>query len=63
LAIPFLLAALGVGSVTKWMRHHQRAIRTLSVLTGIVLVIVGVMLLTGTLDQLAQFGFFVNFGI
>lgn len=63
LAIPFLLAALGVGSVAEWMRHHQRAIRMLSVVTGVVLVIVGVMLLTGTLERLAQFGFFVNFGI
>jgi cytochrome c-type biogenesis protein len=63
LAIPFLLAALGVGSVATWMRRHQRAIRVLSVITGVVLVIVGVMLLTGTLERLAQFGFFVNFGI
>ena len=63
LAIPFLLAALGVGSVAAWMRRHQRSIRVLSVITGVVLVIVGVMLLTGTLERLAQFGFFVNFGI
>jgi cytochrome c-type biogenesis protein len=63
LAIPFLLAALGVGSVTELMRRHQRAIRILSLITGVVLVIVGVMLLTGTLERLAQFGFFVDFGI
>jgi cytochrome c-type biogenesis protein len=63
LAIPFLLAALGVGSVTQWMRRNQRAIQGLSVLTGIVLVIVGLMLLTGTLEQLARFGFFIDFGL
>jgi cytochrome c-type biogenesis protein len=63
LAIPFLIAALGVGSVAEWMRRHQRTIRVLSMLTGVVLVIVGVMLLTGTLERLAQFGFFVDFGI
>jgi cytochrome c-type biogenesis protein len=63
LAIPFLLAALGVGRVTDLMRRHQGAIRVLSIVTGVVLVIVGFMLLTGTLERLAQFGFFVDFGI
>jgi cytochrome c-type biogenesis protein len=63
LAIPFLLAALGVGSVTEIMRRHQRAVRVLSIITGVVLVIVGTMLLTGTLERLAQLGFFVDFGI
>jgi len=35
----------------------------MSYVTGVVLIIVGVMLLTGTLERLARFGFFVNFGI
>jgi cytochrome c-type biogenesis protein len=63
LAIPFLFAALGIGSVTALLRRYQRAVQVLSMITGIVLVIAGVMLLTGTLERLAQFGFFVNFGI
>ncbi|NIM92358.1 MAG: cytochrome c biogenesis protein CcdA [Anaerolineales bacterium] len=63
LAIPFLLAALGVGRVTELLRRHNKAIRVVSVATGVVLVIVGVMLFTGTLEQLARFGFFVDFGI
>ena len=63
LAIPFLLAALGLGSVAQCMRRHRRALRALSLVTGVVLVIVGVMLLTGTLERLAQFGFLVDFGI
>ncbi|NIM94345.1 MAG: cytochrome c biogenesis protein CcdA [Anaerolineales bacterium] len=64
LAIPFLLAALGVGQVVGLMRNHARAIRVISIITGILLVIVGVMLFTGTLERLAQeFGFLIDLGL
>lgn len=63
LAVPFLLAALGVGRVTFLMRRHKKAIHYLSVATGVLLVVLGVMLLTGTLSRLASFGFFVDFGL
>jgi cytochrome c-type biogenesis protein len=63
LAIPFLLAALGIGRVGELMRSYAKAVRVLSIITGVILVIVGVMLMTGTLERLAQFGFFVNFGL
>jgi cytochrome c-type biogenesis protein len=55
MAIPFLLAALGMGQVITLMQRHSRAIRYLSIVTGILLVLMGVMLLTGTLDRLAGF--------
>lgn len=63
LAVPFLLAALGIGRVAELMRRHSKAIGVISRATGVVLIVVGIMLLTGTLEQLAQFGFFVDFGI
>ena len=63
LAIPFLLAALGIGRITELLRRHSKAIHTLSIATGVVLIAVGIMLLTGTLEQLARFGFFVDFGL
>ena len=63
LAIPFLIAALGVGRVAELMRNHNRAVRLISIGTGVILIIVGVMLLTGTLESLARFGFFVDFGL
>jgi cytochrome c-type biogenesis protein len=63
LAIPFLLAALGIGRVTYLMRRHRTLIRYLSYATGLLLLAVGVMLLTGTLERLARFGFFVDFGL
>ena len=63
LAIPFLIAALGIGRVAELMRDHSRAVRLISKVTGVILIIVGVMLLTGTLEALARFGFFVDFGL
>ena len=63
LAVPFLLAALGIGRVTGWLRKHRRAVRTVSVAMGALLVVVGVLLFTGALERLAQFGFFVDFGL
>jgi cytochrome c-type biogenesis protein len=63
LAIPFLLAALGIGRVAELMKRYGKVVRYLSIATGVILVIVGVMLLTGTLERLAQYGFFVDFGL
>lgn len=63
LAIPFLIAALGIGRVAELMRNHSKAIKIISMGTGVLLIIVGVMLLTGTLESLARFGFFVDFGL
>jgi cytochrome c-type biogenesis protein len=63
LAIPFLLAALGISRVAELMRRYNKLIRAISIATGVILVIVGVLLLTGTLERLAQFGFFVDFGL
>lgn len=63
LAIPFLLAALGIGWVTQSLRRHRKALRSIEVVMGVVLVIVGVMLFLGTFQQLARFGLFVDFGL
>jgi len=63
LAIPFLLAALGIGKVAEIMRKYSRWIRIISIITGVILVVLGIMLFTGTLERLAQFGFFFDFGL
>lgn len=63
LAIPFLLAALGIGRVAELMRRHTRAVQVVSVITGVVMVVVGVLLMTGTMSRLAQFGFLVPLGL
>jgi len=63
LAIPFLLAALGIGRVAQLMKRYSKAIRYIAVGTGIIMVIIGILLFTGTLERLSQFGFFVDFGL
>jgi cytochrome c-type biogenesis protein len=63
MALPFLLAALGVGGITDWMRTHPRLVRAISLLTGAMMVVLGVMLITGTFELLARLGFFVNLGL
>jgi len=63
LAIPFLLAALGIGRVAEWMRRYAGAVRFVSKVTGAVMVIIGILLLTGSLQRLSQYGFFVDLGL
>jgi cytochrome c-type biogenesis protein len=55
MAVPFLLAALGVGSITNLLRRHSNIIRYLSIATGVLLVVIGFMLMAGTLERLAAF--------
>jgi cytochrome c-type biogenesis protein len=65
LAIPFLIAALGIGWVTTTLRKYKNVMRYVEIGMGIILVIIGVMLLTGIFSLIAQQGqfFWVDFGI
>jgi cytochrome c-type biogenesis protein len=63
LAIPFLLAALGIGRVAELMRKYSKWIRVISIATGVVLIVLGIMLYSGTLEKLAQYGLFIDFGL
>lgn len=63
LAIPFLVAALGIGWVTNTLRRHAKTMHYVEIAMGVVLVIVGIMLFLGTFELLARYGFFVDFGL
>ncbi len=65
LAIPFLLAALGIGWVTTILRKYAKTMRYVEVAMGVILVIVGVLLLSGTFEIIAQQGqfFWIDFGL
>ncbi|RCK75696.1 MAG: Cytochrome c-type biogenesis protein CcdA [Anaerolineae bacterium] len=63
LAIPFLVAAVGIGWVTTILRRYGKIMRYTEVAMGVLLVIVGAMLALGYLSQLSRFGFFVDFGL
>ncbi|HET6846472.1 MAG TPA: cytochrome c biogenesis protein CcdA [Anaerolineales bacterium] len=63
LAIPFLVAAWGIGWVSAALRKYSKAMHYVEIAMGVILVIVGVMLFTGVFALIARFGYFVNFGI
>ncbi len=63
LAIPFLVAALGVGWVTKILRRYGRVMQYIEIGMGVVLIIVGVMLFLGVFSQLATLGNFIDLGL
>jgi len=63
LAIPFLFASLGIEWVTNVLRKYSSVIRYSTIGMGVLLIIVGVLLFTGRFETLAQYGFFVDFGL
>jgi cytochrome c-type biogenesis protein len=63
LAIPFLLAALGIGWVTATLSRYSRIMRITEIVMGIILVISGLLLFLGSFNVLASFLPFFNFGL
>jgi cytochrome c-type biogenesis protein len=65
LAIPFLVAALGVGWVSVVLRKYGKAMHYVEIAMGVVLVILGVMLFAGVFELIAQQGqfFYFDFGL
>lgn len=63
LAIPFLLAALGIDWVTKAIRKQRKVMHYIEIGMGVILIIVGVMLFLGVFEQLGRLGPIVNFGL
>jgi cytochrome c-type biogenesis protein len=65
LAIPFLIAALGVGWVSVTLRKYGKLMHYVEVFMGVVLVVIGVMLFSGVFGRIAQAGqfFWIDFGL
>lgn len=65
LAIPFLIAALGVGWVSLTLRKYGKAMHYIEIAMGVILVILGVMLFAGIFERIAQAGqfFWIDFGL
>jgi cytochrome c-type biogenesis protein len=53
LAIPFLVAALGIGWVTTILRRYSKVMRYTEIVMGVLMVIVGIMLMFGVFNILA----------
>jgi cytochrome c-type biogenesis protein len=63
LAIPFLVAALGIGWVTAILKKYSKVMHYIEIGMGVILIIVGVLLFFGVFNTLSQFGYFVDFGL
>ena len=65
LAIPFLIAALGVGWVSLTLRKYGKVMHYVEMGMGVVLVILGLMLFAGIFERIAQAGqfFWIDFGL
>jgi cytochrome c-type biogenesis protein len=65
LAIPFLIAALGVGWVSLTLRKYGKVMHYIEIAMGVVLVILGVMLFAGIFERIAQQAqfFWIDFGL
>ena len=65
LAIPFLIAALGIGWVSLTLRKYGKVMHYIEIAMGVVLVILGLMLFTGIFERIAQAGqfFWIDFGL
>jgi cytochrome c-type biogenesis protein len=63
LAIPFLLAALGIGWVTTILKRYSKVMRYIEIVMGCILILVGSLLFLGAFSLLARYGLFVNFGL
>lgn len=65
LAIPFLIAALGVGWVTLTLKKYGKLMHYVEIFMGIVLVVLGIMLFAGIFERIAAAGqfFWIDFGL
>ncbi len=63
LAIPFLVAALGIGWVTTTLRKYGKLMRYVEIGMGAIMVVVGVMLMFGVFNLLSRYGVWFDFGI
>lgn len=65
LAIPFLIAALGVGWVSVTLKKYGKVMHYVEMVMGVILVGVGIMLFTGIFERIAQASqfFWIDFGL
>jgi cytochrome c-type biogenesis protein len=53
LAVPFLIAALGIGWVTAILRKYGKVMRYTEIVMGVLMIVIGVMLMTGAFNIIA----------
>jgi cytochrome c-type biogenesis protein len=63
LGIPFLLLGLAFGPLSGWLRKMNRYMPVVSVISGALLVLAGILIFTDSLSFLSQYGNFLDFGL
>ncbi len=58
LGMPFLLVGLAFGPLSKWLRRMNRYSGIVSIVSGVLLVLMGLFIFTDSLSFLSQFGSF-----
>ncbi|MBZ9608749.1 cytochrome c biogenesis protein CcdA [Clostridium estertheticum] len=61
LAVPFILTAMAIGSFTKQFRKFSKYLPIISAISGILMIIMGIMIFTNKLAILSQYMNFINF--
>jgi cytochrome c-type biogenesis protein len=62
LGIPFLLVGLAFGPLSQWLRRMNRYLGVVSILSGLLLALMGILIFDGSLGFLSQYGAFFGFG-
>jgi len=60
LGIPFLLMGLAFGPLSRWLRRMNRYMGVVSIVSGALLVLMGIFIFTNSLTFLAQYGDFLR---
>ncbi len=63
LAVPFLLTAYAIGSFSKYFRKISRHLNTVSIVSGVLLIAMGVLIFTNRIAKLSQYFDFFNINI
>ncbi|MDD3705762.1 MAG: cytochrome c biogenesis protein CcdA [Clostridiaceae bacterium] len=61
LAIPFILTAYAIGSFSEYFRRISKHLSTISVISGIMLILMGILIFTNKFASLSQYFDFFNF--
>jgi cytochrome c-type biogenesis protein len=61
LGIPFLLLGLAFGPLSKWLRRVNRHLGLISIISGVLLVLMGILIFTDSLAFLGRYGSFFEF--
>lgn len=61
LAVPFILTAVAIGSFSKYMRRFSKHLPLVSIISGILMIIMGALVFTNKLSILSRYLNFLNF--